>query len=94
MNTRNIVQLSQWIFLELHRSLKVVNITSNLRFLVFLLDIFFIYILNALPFPGLPFRDPCLYEVTPPPTHSPPPSLAFTYTGTLNTLRPKGLSSH
>jgi hypothetical protein len=42
----------------------------------FLLDIFFIYISNVSPFPGLPFGNPlshspspCLYEGAPPPTH-------------------------
>jgi hypothetical protein len=40
------------------------------------LDIFFIYISNVFPFPGLPFRNtlshlppPCLYESAPQPTH-------------------------
>jgi hypothetical protein len=49
----------------------------------------------------VPFRDPlstphspCLYEGAYPPTHSHPPSMTFPYTGALNTLRPKGLSSH
>jgi hypothetical protein len=41
---------------------------------IFPLDIFFIYISNVFPFPGLPFRNPlshpsslCLYEGAPPP---------------------------
>ena len=61
---------------------------------LFMLDIFFIYISNVIPFPGLPSRSPlshpffpCLYEGTP--THSYLPALAFLYTGALNTLRPK-----
>jgi hypothetical protein len=33
-------------------------------------------------------------SLTHPPTHSCLPALAFPYTGALNTLRPKGLSSH
>ena len=37
---------------------------------------------------------PFLYEGAPPSTHSCSPALAFPYTGALNTLRPKGLSSH
>jgi hypothetical protein len=52
------------------------------------LGIFFIYISNVFPFPGLPFGKPlfhlpfpCLYEGVPPPT----PTLAFPDTGALNT---------
>jgi hypothetical protein len=59
---------------------------------LFILDIFFIYISNVIPFSGLPSRSPlshpffpCLYEGT----HSYLPGLAFLYTGALNTLRPK-----
>ena len=44
--------------------------------------------------PPIPSSLPCLYEVAPSPTHSHPPTLAFFYTGALNTLRPEGLSSH
>ena len=62
------------------------------------LDIFFIYISNVFPFPGLPFGRPpfhshscCLYESAPLPIHSHPPALTFPYTGALNTLRPKGI---
>jgi hypothetical protein len=50
------------------------------------MDIFFIYISNIFPFPGLPFRNPlshtpCLYEGAPPPTHSHPPALTFPNSG-------------
>jgi hypothetical protein len=45
------------------------------------LDIFFIYISNVFPFPGLPFRkllslpcSPCLYKGAPPPSHPLPSS--------------------
>jgi hypothetical protein len=48
--------------------------TSPRSFLFF--NIFFIYILNVFPSPGLPFGNPlthppspCLYESVPPPTH-------------------------
>ena len=70
--------------------------------LAYLLDIFFIYISNGFPFPGLPFRTP--YPILPPPasmrvlphppTHSHLPALAFPYTGVLNPLRHKGCFSH
>jgi len=62
---------------------------------------FFIYISNIFPFPVLPFGNslshpssPCLDKDAPPLTHSHPPTLAFPYTGELNTLRPNDLSSH
>jgi hypothetical protein len=68
---------------------------------ILLLDIFFIYISNVFTFPGLPFGNPlshplspCLYKGAPPPTHSCPSTLAFPYTEVLNTLKPKGFSSH
>jgi hypothetical protein len=64
----------------------------------FELDIFFIYILNVFPFPGLPFGislslppSSCLYEGALPPTHSCPPTVAFPYTGASNIFRIKGL---
>jgi hypothetical protein len=48
--------------------------------LLFSLDIFFTYISNVFPFPGLPFGNPlshpyspCLYEGAPPPSHPPTP---------------------
>lgn len=44
--------------------------------------------------PPTPSSFPFLYEGAPPSTHSCSPALAFPYTGALNTLRPKGLSSH
>jgi hypothetical protein len=67
-----------------------------------LLDIFFIYISNVIPFPGLSSKNPlshppspCLYEGAPHlPTHSHLPALAVPYNGASNTLRPKGRSSH
>jgi hypothetical protein len=67
------------------------------RFLYFFLDIFLIYISNVFPFPGLPFGkplshtpSPCLYEGTTLPTYP----LLSSYTGALDILRLKGLSSH
>jgi hypothetical protein len=66
----------------------------------FPLNIFFIYISNVFPFPGLPFGNPlshptpCLYDGASPPTHSHSPTLAFPYIGALNTLRAEHLSSH
>jgi hypothetical protein len=59
-------------------------------------DIFFIYISNVFPFPGLSLRtplsrppSPCLYEGAP---HL--PALTFPYTGASKPLRPKGCSSN
>jgi hypothetical protein len=66
----------------------------------FLLDIFFIYIPNVFPFPGLPFGTPLSHPPPPPAYMSvlphPPtpyclPALGFPYTKASNTLRPKGL---
>jgi hypothetical protein len=70
--------------------------------LFFFLDIFFIYISNVFPFPGLPFGTPISHPSSPasmsvrpyPPTHSYLPDLEFPYTGALNTLRPEGLFFH
>ena len=65
--------------------------------LLFLLDIFFIYISNVFPFPGLPYTTLSLYSmrVLPhSPTHYHLSALALPYTGVLNTLRPKGRSYH
>jgi hypothetical protein len=55
----------------------------------FKLDIFFIYISNVFPFLGLPFWSPLSH-----PTQAHLPVLALSYTGSLNTLRPKNLPSH
>jgi hypothetical protein len=59
-------------------------------YISFLLDIFFIYISNVFPFPGVPFRNP--HPILPPHafmTVHPPP---HTHTPIfLKTLRPKGL---
>ena len=64
-------------------------------------DMFFIYISNVFPFPGLPSGNPlfhssspCLYKGVPLTTHSHLLALAFSYTGLSITLIPKGLSSH
>jgi hypothetical protein len=70
-------------------------------FLNFLLDIFFFYISNVPPFPGLSFRNPLshpplklpLWGLSFPPTHFCLPTLAFPYTGVSNTLRSKAISS-
>ena len=55
-----------------------------LRFPFLLLDTFFIYISNVIPFPGFPSKKP-LYPLSPPlghnPTHSCFLALAFPYTG-------------
>jgi len=69
---------------------------------LFLLDIFFIYISNVIPFSGFPFANP--YPIPSPPvsmrvlSHPPIPSrlptLAFPYTGVSSLRRAKGLSSH
>ena len=45
------------------------------------------------PFPILPAPAP-MRVLSHPPTHSDLHTLASPYTGALNTLRPKGLSSH
>jgi hypothetical protein len=52
----------------------------SLLLLFFLLDIFFLYISNVIPFPGFPSenslphpRSPCFYEGAPPPIHPLPP---------------------
>jgi hypothetical protein len=70
---------------------------------LFLLDIFFIYISNVIPFPGFPSENP-LSHLPPhiafmrvlrhPPTHSHLTALKFPYTGTSNLHRTKCLSSH
>jgi hypothetical protein len=61
-----------------------------------LLDIFFIYISNVNPFPGLPSENPYPIHSTSAhqPTHFCFSVLVFPYTGTSNALKPKGLSSH
>jgi hypothetical protein len=60
----------------------------------FLLDIFFIYILNVIPFPGFPSQKnlslPPTYQLT----HSQFLVLAFPYIGSSSLHRNKGLSSH
>jgi hypothetical protein len=62
----------------------------------FLLDIFFIYISNFIPFPSIPSENPLSPPLSPcSPTHPLPfLVLAFPYTGTQSLHRPKGLSSH
>ena len=57
--------------------------------MIFLLDIFFIYILSVIPFTGFPFKTPYPLPTYPvsvrvfpyPPMHSCFPSLAFPITG-------------
>jgi hypothetical protein len=75
---------------------------SRFLFLFLLLDIFFIYISNVIPFPGFPSRN----SLSPPlpsasvrvllylPTHSHLPALAFPYTRASKLHNIKGLSSH
>jgi hypothetical protein len=50
---------------------------------IFLLDIFFIYISNVIPFPSFPSKNPLYFPVSPcSPTHPLPfPVLAVPYTG-------------
>jgi hypothetical protein len=71
-------------------------------FFFLLLYIFFIYISNAIPFPGL-LSGSSLTLHSPPdfrrmlphwPIHSHLPSLALPYTGALDPFRPKSCSSH
>jgi hypothetical protein len=61
-----------------------------------LLDIFFIYISNVIPFPRFPLQNP--YPIPPPPSHQPThfhfPALAFPYTGASSLHKAKGVSSH
>jgi hypothetical protein len=69
---------------------------SFLNFNIVLLDIFFIYISNVIPFPGLPSENPLLspLPLAHQPTHSHFLALAFPYTGTYNLHKTKSLSSH
>jgi hypothetical protein len=62
----------------------------------FLLDIFFIYISNAIPFPSFLSDNPLYLPPLPasPPTHSHFLALASPYTGAYNLCKTKGLSSH
>jgi hypothetical protein len=66
-----------------------------LVFFTFLLDNFFIYISNVIPFTGSPSKN--LLSPSPPPDHQPTHSWflaqAFPYAGALNLHRTKGLSS-
>jgi hypothetical protein len=62
-----------------------------------LVDIFFIYISNVFPFPGIPSGIPlyhpsslCLYDGASPSTCSSLPTLAFPYTGALNLPEDQG----
>jgi hypothetical protein len=64
---------------------------------LFLLDIFFIYISNLIPFPGFPSKIPLSHlppsasmRVFPPPTYSCLPVLAFSYIGASSFHRIKG----
>jgi hypothetical protein len=60
---------------------------------IFLLNIFFVYISNIIPFPGFPLENP----IFPPPSPSHQPihsyflALAFPYTGAFSLHRTKGL---
>ena len=84
------------------RCCRLVGVGVSLSFFFFfLLDIFFIYISNIIPFPGFSFENhlshppsPCFYEGVSPLFHPLPlPSLAFPYTGASSFQRTKGLSS-
>jgi hypothetical protein len=65
---------------------------------VFLLDIFFIYISNAILFPGFLPKTPSSYTLSNPPAHQSTHScflaLAVPYIGASSLHRTKGLSSH
>ena len=54
---------------------------ENENFLYFLLDIFFIYISNVIPFSSFPSENPLSPPPAPQPTHSHFRALAFPYTG-------------
>jgi hypothetical protein len=90
---------------KLIRSFKTGYLKSWLLFFFFLLlDIFFIYISNVIPFPCSPSGNtlshptsPCFCKGTPPSIHPllpPPPSHGIPYTGASSFQRTKGLSSH
>jgi hypothetical protein len=71
------------LFLKIISSMTLYHKIQLLHFYLFyLLDIFFIYISNAIPFPSFlsenPLYPPC---PAPQPTHSCFLALAFTYTG-------------
>jgi hypothetical protein len=76
----------------------VQNGETSLRSVLFLklLDIVFIYIRNAIPFPSLLSESPLLLSPcpAPQPTHSCFLALAFPCTGVYNLCKTKGLSSH
>jgi hypothetical protein len=85
------------VVLDFSKDFSVRNeIIMHFVFSSFLLDIFFIYISNVIPFSGFPAEN--LYPIHSPPdhpsTHSCFPVLAFPYTGASNLLRIKGFSSH
>ena len=65
------------------------------KFLIFLLDTFFIYISNFIPFPSFPSENTLThpYSVAHQPTYSHFPVLAVPYTGASSLLRTKGPSS-
>jgi hypothetical protein len=80
-----------------------INLNLNVLVTCFFLklDIFFIYISNAIPFPGFPpenpysISHPCFYMDVLPLTHPLRlPALAFYYIGALSIHRSKGLSSY
>jgi hypothetical protein len=58
---------------------------KKVELFIFLLDIFFIYISNVIPFPGFPSENPLPHSLLPPPVHQSTHScflaLAFPYTG-------------
>jgi hypothetical protein len=66
-----------------------INIISSFYLFPYLLDIFFIYISNALP--KAPIPSPC---PAPQPTHSHFLALAFPCTEVYDLRKTKGLSSH
>jgi hypothetical protein len=76
------------VFLKYFKDVAFLNLTSRdndmySNIFLFLLDIFFIYISNAILFIGFPSENP--YFLLPPPAHQPTHSqflaLAFPYTG-------------
>jgi hypothetical protein len=72
-------------FVQLDEPIYQLSISCCTFFVYFLLDIFFIYISNVIPFPGFPSKNhfPYPFPLTPAhqPTHSCFLALAFPYTG-------------
>jgi hypothetical protein len=92
-------------YLGFHEYIYSLKLSSNYKMnsslYLFLLNIFFFYISNVIPFPDYPISPkplshppyPASMRVLPhPPTNSLLPILKFSYTGVLRLNRTKGLS--